>query len=158
MTAGAASPRLVLGYRLTEPVDAWVVTGFGLDRPLRETKLASTKLAATFVQTFVETLPCGNKTYQFIYFIMTCISYLHPHNCVRAIHKHTCTTSSHHATMADPPPATAFMKVVVAGMIVIRLDQRHYTVCSCESMSRDKNLTYTCQHQKLILKKNLTSN
>jgi hypothetical protein len=53
--------------------------------------------------------------------------------------------------MADPPPATAFMKVVVVGMIVIRLDQRHYTVCSCESMSRDKNLTYTCQHQKLIL-------
>jgi len=30
-------------------------------RPLRETKLASTKLAATFVETFVETLPYGKQ-------------------------------------------------------------------------------------------------
>jgi hypothetical protein len=32
-----------------------------LDRPLRETKLASTKLAAAFVETFVENLPYGKQ-------------------------------------------------------------------------------------------------
>ena len=32
--------------------------GRASDQALRETKLASTKLAAAFVETFVETLPC----------------------------------------------------------------------------------------------------